>query len=110
MTSFDPNVSCQATSDPVVQAAATLTGYLIDSSSALISDNTSITNCSGVSKIVGVAELNTPVEITSATAGLTATFTVTNNGSSVYCSTGGSGCSNLMFDSGPFNVAFTVVE
>lgn len=110
MTSFDPNNSCQAISDPVVQAAATLRGYLIDSSSALIADNAGIPNCSGVSRIVGVAQLNTPITITSATRGLTATFTVTNNGSSVYCSTGGPGCSNLMFDSGPFNVAFTVVE
>ena len=110
MTSFDPNTSCQATSDPVVQSAATLTGYLINSSSELIADDTGVLNCSGVSKIVGVAQLNTPITITSATRGLTATFTVTNNGSSVYCSTGGSGCSNIMFDSGPFNVAFTVVE
>ena len=110
MTSFDPNVSCQATSDPVIQAAATLTGYLIDSTSALIPDDAGVPNCSGVSKIVGVAQLNTPVAITSATTGLTATFTVTNNGSSVYCATGGSGCSNLMFDSGPFIVSFTVVE
>ena len=31
MTSFDPNNSCQAISDPVNQAAATLRGYLIDS-------------------------------------------------------------------------------
>ena len=110
MTSFDPNTSCQATSDPVVQSAATLKGYLINSSSELIADDTGVLNCSGVSKIVGVAQLNTPITITSATRGLTATFTVTNNGSSVYCSTGGPGCSNIMFDSGPFNVAFTVVE
>ena len=110
MTSFDPNTSCQATSDPVVQSAATLKGYLINSSSELIADDTGVLNCSGVSKIVGVAQLNTPITITSATRGLTATFTVTNNGSSVYCSTGGSGCSNIMFDSGPYNVAFTVVE
>ena len=110
MTSFDPNTSCQATSDPVVQSAATLKGYLINSSSELIADDTSVLNCSGVSKIVGVAQLNTNVTITSATTGLIATFTVTNNGSSVFCSTGGPGCSNIMFDSGPFNVAFTVVE
>ena len=110
MTSFDPNTSCQATSDPVVQSAATLKGYLINSSSELIADDAGVLNCSGVSKIVGVAQLNTPITITSATRGLTATFTVTNNGSSVYCSTGGPGCSNIMFDSGPFNVAFTVVE
>ena len=108
MTSFDPTQTCQAISDPVVQAAATLTGYLIDSSNNLIANDTGVTNCSGVSKLVGVAQLNTPVTITGATTGLTATFTVTNNGSSVYCSVGG--CGNIMFDSGPFNVSFTVVE
>ena len=114
MASFDPNTSCQATSDPVVQSAATLKGYLINSSSELIADDTGVTNCSGVSKIVGVAALNTPVTITSATTGLTADFTVTDNGSSVFCSnTGGgavAGCRNIMFDSGPFRVEFTVIE
>ena len=108
MASFDPNTSCQATSDPVVQTTATLTGYLINGRAELIADNTGVPNCSGVSKIVGVAQLNTPVTITSATSGLIATFTVTNNGSSVYCAAGG--CSNIMFDSGPFNISFTVVE
>ena len=110
MTSFDPNTSCQATSDPVDITGATLTGYLIDSSTALIADDTSVLNCSGVNKIVGVAALDSNVTITTATTGLTATFTVTNNGSSVYCDNSGEGCSNVMFDSGPFNVSFTVVE
>ena len=110
MTSFDPNTSCQATSDPVAISGATLTGYLIDSSTSLIADETSVTNCSGVNKIVGVAALDSNVTITTATTGLTATFTVTNNGSSVYCDNSGEGCSNVMFDSGPFNVSFTVVE
>lgn len=110
MTSFDPNTSCQAKSDPVAIKGATLTGYLIGSSAALIADNTSVLNCSGVNKIVGVARLDSNVTITTATTGLTATFTVTNNGSSVYCDNSGPGCSNVMFDSGPFNVSFTVVE
>ena len=107
MASFNPNTTCKAVSDPVVQTAATLTGYLINSSSELIA-NSGASNCSGVSKIVGVAALNTPVTITSATTGLIANFTVTDNGSSVFCSTGG--CGNIMFDSGPFRVEFTVVE
>ena len=109
LTSFDADNSCQAISDPVVQSGATLTGYLINSSSELIA-NSSASNCSGVSKIVGVAKLNPPVTITSATTGLTATFTVTDNGSSVFCSNGLGVCDNIMFDSGPFNVSFTVVE
>lgn len=107
MASFNPNTSCKAVSDPVVQTAATLKGYLINSSSVLIA-NSNASNCSGVSKIVGVAALNTPVTITSTTRGLIADFTVTDNGSSVFCSTGG--CGNIMFDSGPFRVEFTVVE
>ena len=110
MTSFDPNTSCQAESDPVAITGATLKGYLIDSSAALIADDTSVLNCSGVDKIVGVADLDSNVVITSSTTGLTATFTVTNNGSSVYCGGVGEGCPNIHFDSGPFNVSFTVVE
>ena len=113
MASFDPNTSCQAVSDPVVQTAATLKGYLINSSTELIA-NSGAANCSGVSKIVGVAALNTPVTITSATTGLIANFGVTDNGSSVFCSATGTGtvagCKNIMFDSGPFKVDFTVVE
>ena len=110
MTSFNPNTSCQATSDDVDIDGATLNGYLIDSSTALIADDTSVLNCSGVDKIVGVAALDSNVVITSSTTGLTATFTVTNNGSSVYCGGVGEGCPNIHFDSGPFNVSFTVVE
>ena len=113
MASFDPNSSCQAVSDPVVQSAATLKGYLINSSSVLIA-NSGAANCSGVSKIVGVAALNTPVTITSATTGLIANFAVTDNGSSIMCSASGpgsvTGCKNINFDSGPFKVEFTVVE
>ena len=114
MASFNPNTTCQAISDPVIQDAATLKGYLINSSSELIADDTGVTNCSGVSKIVGVAQLNTAVTITSSTTGLIADFTVSDNGSSVFCSETGDGsvggCRNIMFDSGPFKVEFTVVE
>ena len=114
MASFDPNSSCQAVSDPVPQDTATLKGYLINSSSELIADDTNVTNCSGVSKIVGVAQLNTAVTITSATTGLIANFAVTDNGSSIMCSASGpgsvAGCKNINFDSGPFKVEFTVVE
>ena len=114
MASFNPNTTCQAISDPVIQDAATLIGYLINSSSELIADDAGATNCSGVSRIVGVAELNTAVTITSSTTGLIADFTVSDNGSSVFCSETGDGsvggCRNIMFDSGPFKVEFTVVE
>ena len=113
MASFNPNNSCKAVSDPVIQTAATLKGYLINSSAELIA-NSGAANCSGVSKIVGVAALNTPVTITSATTGLIANFEVTDNGSSIMCSASGpgsvAGCKNINFDSGPFKVEFTVVE
>ena len=49
-----------------------------------------------------------------ATTGLIADFTVSDNGSSIFCSETGDGaiggCRNIMFDSGPFKVEFTVVE
>ena len=110
MNTFNDGSACDA-SDTVTIAGASLTGALLNSSNELIADDSSVTKCPGVSKLLGVAKLATPVSISSKTKGLTATFTVTNNGSSVYCDgIGPSGCSNILFSSGPFNVSFTVVE
>ena len=110
LTSFDPGTSCDA-SDTVSISGASLTGALLNSSDELIADSSSAKTCSGVSKLLGVAELATPVEISSSTKGLTATFTVTDNGSSVMCDgQGPMGCDNILFASGPFNVSFLVIE
>lgn len=110
MNTFDPGIACDA-AFTVPVSGASLTGALLNSSDELIADNSSVTTCSGVSKLLGVAKLAKPVEISSSTKGLTATFTVTDNGSSVFCDgKGPMGCDNIEFASGPFNVSFMVIE
>ena len=110
MNSFDDGTSCVA-SDTVSISGASLTGALLNSSSELIANNSAVTECSGVDKLLGVAFLDSAVTISPSTTGLTATFTVTDNGSSVFCDgSGPSGCNNIVFSSGPFNVSFTVTE
>ena len=109
MNTFEDGTSCVAT-DTVSVTGATLTGALLDGGDVLITDS-SAPGCSGVSKLLGVAALSTPVVITTATKGLIANFTVTDNGSSVFCDgKGPAGCDNIEFSSGPFNVSFTVVK
>ena len=64
-----------------------------------------------VSKVLGVAKLGTPVKITPTTKGCVANFTVTDNGSSIYCDGAGpAGCDNIEFSNGPFNVSFTIIN
>jgi len=110
LTTFNPGATCDA-SDTVSIAGAALTGALLNSSGELIADDSGVNQCTGVAKLLGVAKLSTPVTITSATKGLTATFTVTDNGSSIFCDGAGAfGCDNIEIASGPFNVSFTVVE
>ena len=110
MTSFDPGESCVAL-DTVSIPGASLTGGLLNSSGRLIANKSSVKKCSGVSKLLGVAKLNKPVEISSSTTGLFARFNVTNNGSSIMCDgKGPMGCDNIQFASGPFNVSFRVIE
>ena len=109
MTTFNDGSSCVA-SDTVSITGASLTGALLNSGDELIA-NSSALKCPGVSKLLGIAKLATPVTINSKTKGLTATFTVTDNGSSIFCDgKGAMGCDNIEFSSGPFNVSFTVVE
>ena len=109
MTTFDDGSACTA-QDTVAVTGATLTGALLDSSDVLIA-NSSSPGCSGVSKVLGVAKLGTPVKITPTTKGCVANFTVTDNGSSIYCDGAGpAGCDNIEFSNGPFNVSFTIIN
>ena len=109
MNTFDDGISCVA-SDTVSISGASLTGALLNGSKELIVNSSAI-KCPGVSKLLGIAKLATPVTISAKTKGLTATFTVTDNGSSIFCDGKGMmGCDNIEFSSGPFNVSFTVVE
>ena len=106
MTTFTSG-QCDAAGSASV-TGATLTGALLNSSGELIADNSGISQCAGVSKLLGVANLSTSITISASTKALKATFTVENNGSTIFCSDGS--CSDILVGSGPFNVAFTVVE
>ena len=93
---------CAATANESV-SGGTIRAYLLDSSDKLIADDSSVTECSGVKKLLGIMQLNTKVNITAATTSVKTTFKVTDNGSTVIYDDGTDG---LQFDSGPFSVSF----
>ena len=97
---------CTATASETV-ADGTISAYLLDSSGNLIADDSSSTSCSGVTKLFGVMTLTDDVNITASTSSLQATFTVTNNGTTIVYDDGTDG---IKFDSGPFSVTFETSE
>ena len=97
---------CTATASESV-TGGTIRAYLLDSSDNLVADDSSSSSCSGVTKLLGIMQLDDAVSITASTKSLKATFTVTNNGTTVIYDDGTNG---LLFDSGPFSVAFETSE
>ena len=97
---------CVATGDETV-TGGTINAYLLDSSDNLIADNSSVTSCSGVTKLLGIMTLNDAVNITASTTSLKSTFKVTNNGTTVIYDDSADG---ILFDSGPFSVTFETSE
>ena len=93
---------CVATGDETV-TGGTIRAYLLDSSDKLIADDSSSTSCSGVTKLLGIMQLNDAVNITSSTTSVKTTFKVTNNGTTVIYDNSSDG---ILFDSGPFSVTF----
>ncbi len=106
--------TCKTTSS-VSSSSGTMTGYILDSSLGLIADDSSSTTCTGATYLLGTVQLNAPIEITESTTECKANFTVTNNGTTMYYQNNGDeGCTNaagcIAFDSGPFDIQFTVIE
>ena len=97
---------CAATANESV-SGGTIRAYLLDSSDKLIADDSSVTECSGVKKLLGIMQLNTKVNITESTTSVKTTFKVTDNGSTVIYDDATDG---LQFDSGPFSVSFETSE
>ena len=97
---------CKSISNEIDRTSLTLKAYLLDADGDVVVNSGSSGNCPGVVNVLGVAKFKSGSEvvITSATTALTATFTVTNNGMTLYRSQDG----KLTMDSGPFNVTFTV--
>jgi len=105
-TSFNPGNACDA-QDTVSGSSGPMTGYLLDSGESLIVDDTSVTSCAGAEYILGVVALTSPVTIDETVTALDATFTVTNNGTTIASDQGGTG---IIFESGPFDVVLSVVR
>ena len=99
-------VVCTATGEESV-TGGTIRAYLLDSSDTLIADDASATECPGVTKLLGIMQLNDAVNITSSTSSIKTTFKVTNNGTTVIYDNSGDG---ILFDSGPFSVTFETSE
>jgi len=97
---------CEATGEESV-TGGTIRAYLLDSSDTLIADDSSATECSGVTKLLGVMQLDTKVNITAATTSVKTIFKVENNGTSVVYDDVADG---IRFDSGPFSVSFETSE
>tara|TARA_B100000579_G_scaffold428867_1_gene439745 strand:+ start:7592 stop:8515 length:924 start_codon:yes stop_codon:yes gene_type:complete len=106
LDSFDPGASCEANTSASV-SGGTIYAYLLNSAGTIIANDSGVSTCSGAERLLGVMNMSSTVNITSATTGLKATFVVTNNGASViYDSTN----NEIEFDSGPFSVSFEVIE
>ena len=97
---------CSATAEESV-TGGTIRAYLLDSSGTLIADDSSVEECSGVTKLLGIMQLDTKVNITESTSSVKTIFKVENNGTSVVYDDVADG---IRFDSGPFSVSFETTE
>ena len=97
---------CEATGEESV-TGGTIRAYLLDSSDTLIANDAAVTECSGVTKLLGIMQLDDAVEITSSTTSVKTTFKVENNGTTVIYDDVADG---IRFDSGPFSVSFETSE
>ena len=98
--------ACVSTASENVDGG-TISAYLLDSDGELIADDATEEECGDVAKLFAVMELNDDVNITASTTALQATFTVTDNGTTVIYDDVEDG---LLFDSGPFSVTFETSE
>jgi len=103
--SFNPG-SCDS-QDTVSGSSGPMTGTLLNSSEERIPDSTAVTSCAGANYILGVVALTSPVTIDETVTALDATFTVTNNGTTIASNQSGTG---IIFDSGPFDVILSIVR
>ena len=89
-----------------------MTGTILNSSEERIPDDTTVPNCTGAEYILGVVSLTSPVTIDETVTALDATFTVTNNGTTIVSDNPGGGLppTGIIFESGPFDVVLSVVR
>jgi len=107
LNSFDGGSSCEAVTQNLTVSGGSISAYLLNSSGTILSNDSSISTCTGVDKLLGVMNMSSPLNITSTTKGLKATFVVTNNGATVLLDQANNW---IEFDSGPFSVSFETIE
>ena len=103
LDSFGGPGNCTAYTEDESVDGGTISAYLLNSSGTMLVNNSSISECSGHEKLLGVMNMSSNLIITEATKGLKMTFTVTNNGMSVVTNETGT---DIFMDSGPFSVKF----
>ena len=103
LNTFGGDSVCVAYTEGESVTDGTISAYLVNSSGILLDNDSSISECSGQEKLLGVMKMSSDLTISDATAGLKMTFTVTNNGMSVVTNSAGT---DIFVDSGPFSVKF----
>ena len=103
LNTFGGDSVCVAYTEGESVTDGTISAYLVNSSGILLDNDSSLSECSGQEKLLGVMKMSSDLTISDATAGLKMTFTVTNNGMSVVTNRAGT---DIFVDSGPFSVKF----
>ena len=103
LNTFGGDSVCVAYTEGEAVTDGTISAYLVNSSGILLDNDSSLSECSGQEKLLGVMKMSSDLTISDATAGLKMTFTVTNNGMSVVTNSAGT---DIFVDSGPFSVKF----
>ena len=103
LNTFGGDSVCVAYTEGESVTDGTISAYLVNSSGILLDNDSSLSECSGQEKLLGVMKMSSDLTISDATAGLKMTFTVTNNGMSVVTNRAGT---DIYVDSGPFSVKF----
>ena len=103
LNSFGGPGNCTAYTEDETVDAGTISAYLLNSSGTILENDSSLSECSGHKKLLGVMNMSSDLTIAETTKGLTMEFTVTNNGMSVVTNETGT---DIFMDSGPFSVTF----
>ena len=103
LNTFGGDEVCVAYTEGESVTDGTISAYLVNSSGILLDNDSSLSECSGQEKLLGVMKMSSDLTISDATKGLKMTFTVTNNGMSVVTNETGT---DIFMDSGPFSVKF----
>ena len=80
LNTFGGDEECVAYTEGESVTDGTISAYLINSSGIMLENDSSLSECSGQEKLLGVMKMSSELTISDATEGLKMIFTVTNNG------------------------------